>query len=235
MDRSSPAPPSASAPPLQTDRRGFLRLGGQGLVVLACWPLVTSCGEELLEGPAPPDPTPPGPGQAFAVLLADPRLCANCARCAITCSALNAGGPSLAAALVSPAESYFEHEFVDAGWAAATCHMCEEEWQGETLLSPACVASCPKGAARITELGHPVYGDRRVRVIDPERCDGCGLCRAACPHHHPLLAEGRARKCSLCVGRSPAPPCAEACPSMALRFLSPWQAELPEDLPWEQG
>ena len=172
-------------------------------------------------------------GWARGVLVADPALCGACGRCAITCAALRDGAPGVARARVGPDRQYQAHQFEDAAWGAATCHMCPEVDADGELTEPACVAHCPAGAARIAEPGHEQYGDTRVRYVDEESCIGCGTCVASCPHDHPFLADGVSHKCDLCLGRFDSPPCADACPSSALRYLVFWSERAPRPLPWE--
>lgn len=172
-------------------------------------------------------------GWTRGVLVADPALCAACGRCAITCSALREGAPGAARARVGPDRIHQAHQFEDAAWAAATCHMCPEVDGEEGLTEPACVANCPVGAAQIAAPGHEIYGDTRVRYVDPELCIGCGTCVSVCPHDHPFLFDGISHKCDLCLGVFESPPCVEACPSSALVYLEVWSERAPRPLPWE--
>lgn len=110
--------------------------------------------------------------------------------------------------------------------------MCPDIYEGETLREPTCVAVCPAGAAQIAPLGHPIYGDSRVRFIDSDRCIGCGKCARHCPHQHPLLTDDGARKCDLCLGRYEVPPCVEACPASALLYLDYYTDQPPRPFPW---
>ncbi|MBM4319166.1 MAG: hypothetical protein FJ125_04210, partial [Deltaproteobacteria bacterium] len=196
--------------------------------------LLPSCSGEPIP-PRKPDPRPepdPGLAHAIGVILSVPALCGGCGRCALACSALHGDGPGASQALVGPDPLYQQLQFSGPYWQAATCHQCPQTWEESKLLTPACVASCPRGAARIAASGHPLYGDSRVRYIETERCIGCGLCREHCPYQHPLLIGGRAAKCDLCLGRFPRPPCVEACPSRALRFVSPWADEVAIPYDW---
>ncbi|MBW2455519.1 MAG: 4Fe-4S binding protein [Deltaproteobacteria bacterium] len=174
-----------------------------------------------------------GADERRGVILSDPRLCGACARCAITCSSLNAGGPGVAQALVGPEPHYQAHQFTDGGWYAATCRMCPVTNDDGHQVSPACITACEVGAAQIAPPGHPVFGDTQVRFIDQDRCIGCGSCTQACPFSHPLLEAGVARKCELCIGRWGAPPCVEACPSCALLYFADWRDAVPAIFPWQ--
>jgi Fe-S-cluster-containing dehydrogenase component len=199
-------------------RRMFLESTGLILVAAA----FVGCGEEDEEEPP------------WGVILSDPALCGNCRRCALTCSSLNVGEPSDARALVSPDRHFQEMLFDDPGWFASTCHMCPDDSDGTARTSPACVANCPKGAAQIACDNHPIYGNSRVRFIDPELCIGCGICVAVCPHSHPLLdpAAGKSHKCDLCIGRQERPPCVDACPASALCYYRVWLPEISRPFPW---
>lgn len=203
----------------RTTRRQFLRAGGGGLLlVVAAGPVLGGC-----EASAP----------SWRMILADPALCGACRRCAITCSALRAGGPGSARALVDADRSYQTEVFDGPYWHAETCRMCPELYVDGAMTEPTCVAVCPVGAAQIAPLGHPRYGDSQVRVIDPERCIGCGRCVRSCPHDHPLLADHRARKCDLCIGHYDTPPCVDACPASALQLLDYYTDESPRPFAWE--
>ena len=211
--------------PRLLDRRTFLRCGAGGVALVVAGPLCPACGD----GGGPPD-TPPGDPLASAVILSDPALCAGCGRCALTCSSLHDASP-----LVTPDAPWRTAGAASPSGLAATCRMCPRVSEDGALVTPACVAVCPTGAARITAADDPVYGSARLRVIDSDRCDGCGACVDACPYSHPLLDGGLARKCDLCIDRAQVPPCVAACPSSALRHLSPWTDRVPRPFPWEAG
>ncbi|MBI4703661.1 MAG: 4Fe-4S dicluster domain-containing protein [Deltaproteobacteria bacterium] len=207
-----------------TPRRSFVQGGASGLLLLVAGGALPGCAEE-----------PEG-----AVILSDPALCGACGRCALTCSALNAGDPGTGGALVGPDPEYQRLQFEQGSWMAATCRMCPQIEGPAGLESPACVAGCPAGAARIAPRGDHRYGDSRVRFIDPVRCVGCGSCAVACPYSHPLLERAgpsgrRARKCDLCLARHDYPPCVEECPASALRYYRSWRERVERPFPWENA
>jgi len=214
-------------------RRQFLRTSGGLYLVVAGGALAGPLGCGAGDGA---DDEPDG-SLASGVVLCDPALCAGCLRCALTCSALHdGGGVGIADARLGTATGSVADQLAGVRGAVETCRQCPAVTAADgQLVSPACVAACPHGAARIAPLGDPVYGDSRVRIIDPERCVGCGSCVAACPYHHPLLTAAGARKCDLCLGLEDAPACVAACPASALSYHEPWTDSVPRPFPWEDA
>ena len=78
-----------------------------------------------------------------------------------------------------------------------------------------CQQACPTGAIIHNELGN-VY-------IQPDICNGCAYCIAACPFGVITRAtlDGHAHKCTLCYDRQRdglVPACAKACPTESIQF-----------------
>ena len=75
----------------------------------------------------------------------------------------------------------------------------------------ACMKNCPV---------HAIYADPETgaRVVDTDKCIGCGLCHEACPWNMPQIDPviGKSTKCIAC-GR-----CAVQCPNGAIKFVD-WQ------------
>jgi formate dehydrogenase iron-sulfur subunit len=78
-----------------------------------------------------------------------------------------------------------------------------------------CQHACPTGAILYNEFGN-VY-------IQPDICNGCAYCIAACPFGVITRShfDGHAHKCTLCYDRQRdglVPACAKACPTASIQF-----------------
>jgi nitrate reductase beta subunit len=85
-------------------------------------------------------------------------------------------------------------------------------------LNPACVGSCPSGAAYKRD-------EDGIVLIDQERCRGWRFCVSGCPYKKTYYnwRTGKSEKCILCYPRietGQAPACFQACPGR-IRYLGP--------------
>jgi len=123
----------------------------------------------------------------------DPQLCAGCRICEMECS--------------------YAHE-KRFGTAISRIRVCKLEEVGidypvvcQQCANAPCVAACPEGALRKTEIGSI--------EVDFSRCKRCGACVKACPfgamNLHPVT--GIPISCDLCGGH---PICVAECPTGAI-------------------
>ncbi len=126
-------------------------------------------------------------------LVFDPSLCTGCRICQLACSFRLHGGYNPATAPIG-----IEDRLEGLGAEATVCRQCAR---------PYCLMVCPGKAV--------AAADGEVVVIDPDKCNGCGLCRDYCPWGGITIVERKAYKCDLCLGK---PACVAECPTGALRL-----------------
>lgn len=128
---------------------------------------------------------------ADGYLLVDIEKCQGCLSCMLACSLIHEGVESLSLSRIQIMQNSFE-SFPD-DLTIEQCRQC---------VDPACVKVCPVDALE-AEVS---YGN--VRIVDREKCIGCGLCFEACPFtpSRAFLAtdeaydnEAKSRKCDLCA------------------------------------
>ena len=180
---------------------GGVGIGVLGLVaggVLAKWGVVE---DAIASGRVDMSATP------TKLIVTDRARCSGCQRCEIACSLKNDGRASHASARVHVWQNYNYGHGQDSGdgiygnceFTVENCKQCKDA---------ACMRACPV---------HAIAPDKEsgARVIDPEKCIGCGACNAACPWHMPKLdpETNVSSKCVAC-GR-----CAEQCPNGAIKLV----------------
>ena len=162
------------------------------------------------------DEIPPSTGY----LLVDINKCQGCASCMLACSLVHEGMESLSLSRIQILQNSFGY-FPD-DLTVEQCRQC---------VDPPCVKECPTDAlAANAKYGH-------VRMVDNEKCIGCGTCYEVCPYtpsRAVLVAnkdsdELKSRKCDLCanapfhwdeVGGGPdgKQACVAVCPVGAVKF-----------------
>ncbi len=129
-------------------------------------------------------------------LAANPQACTGCRTCEAVCSLIKTGAVFPDMARIRIARRPFEGVFFQR-----ICLQCS---------MPDCLNACPVEAIRISDKIGTV-------LIDKDACDGCGLCKAACPYGAIVMDtdDKKAYKCDLCNGK---PQCVRSCPMNALGF-----------------
>ena len=197
-------------------RREFIQVTGCIILVAgvgACSPFKAESGSppgatatpEMIKGPEltqMPEPTQtPEPRQilvpaegippADGYLLVDIEKCQGCTSCMLACSLVHEGVESLSLSRIQILQDSFL-AFPD-DLTIEQCRQC---------VDPACVKACPTGALSAEAR----YGN--VRMVDREKCIGCGRCQDACPYtpSRAFLApdpafggQARSRTCDLCA------------------------------------
>jgi protein NrfC len=147
-------------------------------------------------------------------LLVDTKKCQGCMTCMLACSLVHEGKENLSLARIQVIQNSFEKFPNDI--TLSQCRQCVE---------PACLNACPTGALHVDSK----HGN--VRMIDPDKCIGCGSCVKACAYA-PARAiwdfeDEHAQKCDLCAdtpfwneqgGPEGKQACVELCPVAALKF-----------------
>jgi len=157
-------------------------------------------------------------------LLVDSKKCQGCTSCMMACSMVHEGKVNYSLARIQVLQNAFE-EWPDD----ITIEQCRQ------CVDPACVKACPEGAMKADTR----FGNVR-RVLDLEKCIGCGLCVENCPFtpRRPVVApypeykdDLKACKCDLCANASyhwdtrgggprGVQACVEICPVKAIQFTS---------------
>ncbi len=200
-------------------RRDFLKYSGTIVLVLGSGCYAPMNGKS--KGTKVPVVSSLGIPASDGYLLVDIRKCQGCVSCMLACSLVHEGVESLSLSRIQIMQNSFEAYPHDV--AVEQCRQCVE---------PACVEACPVDALE----SNPEIGN--VRMIDRDKCIGCGACVEACPYSpsRTLLVsdenfggELKARKCDLCAntpyhwdeaggGPDGKQACVAICPVGAIKF-----------------
>lgn len=191
-------------------RRQFLKMSGKGLAgVTLSASLLSLFGctqKEVDEGLVDVLATPKG------LLVVNRGKCVGCQRCEANCTLANDGKvmpfiarlkmrDNLYTGEAGVTEDYRHGDGIYGLWnfGPVTCKQCKD---------PKCVAACPQKAIS----ADPNTG---ARVIDKDKCIGCGACTQACPWHMPTVdpETKKSTKCITCGA------CVAGCPTGALSIV----------------
>lgn len=194
-------------------RRQFLAISGKGIAALTATSAMLSlfgCTQQQIdEGVVTTVALP------THLLVANRAKCTGCQRCETNCSLVNDGKvqpfisrlkmrDNLYTGEAGVTPDYLHGDGIYGLWnfGPTTCRQCKE---------PACMTACPQKAI----IADPTTG---ARVVDVEKCIGCGACTQACPWNLPTVdpESKKSTKCLTCGA------CAEGCPTGALSLI-PWE------------
>lgn len=208
------AAPSAAAPAPEGEpkqkfftRRTVLAMAGCGVAGLAVGGVLASWGvtsKSIASGRIEIRTTP------TKMIVTDRARCSGCQRCEMMCTLKNDGRVSQHIARVRVWQNYNwgtnpdgpDGIYKNCEFTVEHCKQCADA---------ACMEYCPVHAIYASE-------DNGARMVDADRCIGCGMCASACPWNMPRVdSESRvSTKCVSC-GR-----CAEQCPNGAIKFID-WE------------
>ena len=187
-------------------RRQFMKISGKslaGLTLSASMLSLFGCSQKQVDSGAVATWALP---QGLLVVNAD--LCTGCQRCEINCTLTNDG---VCSSYISRVKIQRRLNLDGAGngllsgndncfvYFPDTCRQCED---------PACGNACPQKAITTNDQG--------IRVVDTDKCIGCGACVSVCPRgNYALTAEGVKMQgdCEFCFA------CIQNCPQRAIQFV----------------
>ena len=188
-------------------RRHVLALAGCGVAGLVVGGVLASWGvtqASIASGRIEIRTTP------LKMIVTDRARCSGCQRCEMACTLKNDGRVCQHIARVRVRDNYnygssadtSDGVFGNCEFTVEHCKQCADPW---------CMNYCPV---------HAIYADETsgARMVDADRCIGCGMCTQACPWNMPRIDSetGVSTKCISC-GR-----CAAQCPNGAIQFID-WE------------
>jgi Fe-S-cluster-containing dehydrogenase component len=185
-------------------RRHFAGFAGAGIAVLVAAGALTKWGvvdQAIASGRITLRSTP------TKMILTDRAKCSGCQRCEMSCTLKNDGRSCQDIARVRLWQNYNQGPRAGSGEGISGDFQYTQEFCKQCSQA-ACLTNCPQAA---------IYADpdTGTRLVDGERCIGCGICSEACPWNMPVIDKetGKSTKCVAC-GR-----CAEQCPNEAIQFI----------------
>jgi Fe-S-cluster-containing dehydrogenase component len=150
-------------------------------------------------------------------ILVDPAKCLQCCNCQIACKDEHVGNDWSPIAAPQAEHQFWIHvqdKEVSTGArvkverVAQLCQHCAK---------PSCLKACPNNAIYKRDDG--------IVIIDPEKCKGCGACKAACQYGVIYTNDelNISQKCTMCAHLLDngwnRPRCVAGCPGDALSFV----------------
>ena len=151
---------------------------------------------------------------ALGMIIAEPSRCVGCRRCELACTEFNDGKSQPAISRIKVGRNY------NLGPLGAQKGLLRGNgtWGNHRIIQDTCrqcphpvpcQLSCPHGAIE-------VIAPLNARVVNVDKCVGCGICTQACPWDMMSLDKTakKATKCNLCKE------CVNACPAGALQYVA---------------
>lgn len=154
---------------------------------------------------------------ALGMIVSEPSRCVGCRRCELACSEYNDGKSQPAISRIKVGRNF------NVGPLDAKLGLTKEKgiWGNHVMTQDNCrqcshegancMLACPKGAIE-------VVAPLNARVVNVDKCIGCGICAEACPWGMITVdkAVNKASKCILCKE------CVNVCPTGSLQYVA-WQ------------
>ncbi|MHA1731947.1 MAG: 4Fe-4S dicluster domain-containing protein [Promethearchaeota archaeon] len=137
----------------------------------------------------------------YQFIVVDPDLCTGCEMCESICSFAHEG-------VFNPLYSRIKRVRIEPIInIALACAKCDD---------PECTRACPQKAIEKDET------TGSIKLVDADKCDGCGFCVRACPFGAISVSlDGKALVCDLCETTEwGEPQCIEYCPKEAISLKS---------------